>query len=229
MNIAIIGTGAIGSTLIRRLAAAGHHVTMANSRGPGSLTDLATETGATPRALPEVAVDADVVILSIPPKAVAQLAPSLLDSARPHAFVIDTGNYVPHMRDGVIKALEDGTVESRWTEKKVGRPVVKVFNTIKAVDLRDLNSATGSAGRVALPIAGDDKAAKAVARRLVDEVGFDSVDYGTLDESWRQQPGTPVYTANLTAPDARKALASAKQEHTHAWRARMVSATSHTQ
>jgi hypothetical protein len=226
VNIAIIGTGNIGATLIRRLAAAGHHVAVANSRGPDSLRSLATETGAEPCPLAEVARDAQVVIVSIPPKAVAQLPSDLLAAGRPDAFVIDTGNYVPRMRDGVIEALEHGAVESRWTESHVGRPVVKAFNTIKAVDLRDRNTPQGGADRVALPVAGDDPAAKAITRQLINEVGFDSIDAGGLDDSWRQQPGTPVYTTNLTAAEALTAIASATPEQNLVWRSRMVSGAS---
>jgi predicted dinucleotide-binding enzyme len=35
--------------------------------------------------------------------------------------------------------------------------------------------------------------------KLVNEIGFDPVDAGGLDESWRQQPATPVYAADLDA------------------------------
>lgn len=222
MNIAIIGTGSIGSTLIRRLAKAGHTVTMANSRGPETLSDLAAETGAQAEYVSTVAADAQVIIVSIPPRAVAELPPDLLAAAVPQAFVIDTGNYVPHMRDGGIDALEGGMVESRWTESKLHRPVIKAFNNIKAADLIALNKTEGTPGRVALPVAGDDPAMKSMTIALVSDAGFDGVDAGGLDESWRQQPGTPVYTTNLDVAGVRDALASAAHEQTTAWRARMV-------
>src|SRR4051812_50091856 len=67
----------------------------------------------------------------------------------------------------------------------------------------------GTSGRIALPVAGDDSAAKAVVLRLIDELGFDGVDVGGLDESWWQQPGTPVYTADLDAEGVRRALSEA--------------------
>ena len=76
----------------------------------------------------------------------------------------------------------------------------------------------GTPGRIALPVAGDDAAAKAVVLRLVDELGFDGVDAGGLDESWRQQPGTPVYTADLDAEGVRRALSEARRERTPEWR-----------
>jgi predicted dinucleotide-binding enzyme len=222
VNIAVIGTGSIGSTLIRRLTMAGHTVTMANSREPDTLKDLAAETGARAEHVSKVAADAQVIIVSIPPRAVAALPADLLSEARPQAFVIDTGNYVPHMRDGGIEALDNGMVESRWTESKLYRPVIKAFNNIKAADLITLGRGKDAADRVALPVAGDDPAMKLMTIGLVDDAGFDGVDAGGLDESWRQQPGTPVYTTNLDAAGVRDALASAAREQTTAWRERMV-------
>jgi predicted dinucleotide-binding enzyme len=132
----------------------------------------------------------------------------VLDRAAAEAVVIDTGNYYPR-RDGRIEPIEAGTTESRWVADELGRPVVKVFNTIYSRVLSEGGTATGSPGRIALPLAGDDEAAKAVVSRLVDELGFDPVDAGGLDDSWRQQPGTPVYGADLDAEGARRALAEA--------------------
>src|SRR4051812_50124154 len=69
----------------------------------------------------------------------------------------------------------------------------------------------GTPGRIALPVAGDDAAAKAVVLRLVDELGFDGVDAGGLDEAWRQQPGAPGYTADPDAEGGRRALAGGRR------------------
>jgi predicted dinucleotide-binding enzyme len=62
-------------------------------------------------------------------------------------------------------------------------------------------------------VAADDPNAKALVSRLIDELGFDAVDAGGLDDSWRQQPGTPVYGADLTAEAARRALSDAMRNH----------------
>jgi predicted dinucleotide-binding enzyme len=77
----------------------------------------------------------------------------------------------------------------------------------------------GTPGRIALPVAGDDAAAKAVVMQLVDELGFDPVDGGSLAESWRQQPGTPVYGKDFDADGVRQALAEAVPGRTPVWRA----------
>ena len=92
--------------------------------------------------------------------------------------------------------------ESRWVEQQLGRPVVKAFNNIYAAHLLEHGKPAGAPGRIALPVAGDDAAAKAVVLRLVDELGFDGVDAGGLDESWRQQPGHAGLRAPTSMPRA---------------------------
>jgi predicted dinucleotide-binding enzyme len=148
------------------------------------------------------------------------LPKDLFAGATPFTVIVDTGNYYPQQRDGRIDAIEKGTAESRWVAQQVGRPVVKAFNNIYAKHLLERGKPKGATGRIALPIAGDDPAAKAVVSRLVDELGFDAVDAGGLDESWRQQPGTPVYGADLDAVEVRRALADTPRERLPAFRAK---------
>lgn len=212
MKIGIIGAGHIGGTLTRRLRALGHEVSVANSRGPETLKELARETGA--RAVPvnEAARGAELVIVTIPMKNIPDLPEGVLDGAAEGAAIVDTGNYYPRQRDGRIDAIEAGMTESRWTERHLGRRVIKVFNNIYADHLLRKGQPRGTPGRIALPVAGDDAAAKAKVMKVVDELGFDPVDSGGLDESWRQQPGTPVYAADLDANGVRKALAEARQD-----------------
>ena len=97
--------------------------------------------------------------------------------------------------------------------------MVKAFNNIYAKHLLELGKPAGTPGRIALPVAGDNKEAKAVVLKLIDELGFDGVDAGGLDESWKQQPGTPVYGTDLDAAGVRRALAEAKPERQSGFRA----------
>lgn len=218
MNIGIIGSGNIGSALAHRFTAAGHNVWIANSRGPQSLSSLAAETGATPASVTDAAHGKDVVVVTIPEKNIPEL-PSGLFANSAHTVVIDTGNYYPQQRDGKIDAIESGTAESRWVSQQLDRPVIKAFNNIYAQHLLEKGLPSGTPGRIALPVAGDDRAAKAVVLKLVDEIGFDGVDAGGLDESWRQQPGTPVYGADFDAAGTSEALAKASNTRTSEWRA----------
>ena len=151
-------------------------------------------------------------MVTIPEKNVPDLPSDLFVGANDDVVVVDTGNYYPRQRDGRIDPIEDGMVESRWVEQQLGRPVIKAFNNIFAQHLLEKGRPAGTHGRIALPIAGDDQAAKSVVLGLVDELGFDAVDAGGLDESWRQQPGTLVYATDLDADGVHRALAEATRE-----------------
>ena len=211
MRIGIIGAGNIGGTLTRRLAAVGHDVSVANSRGPETLAGLARESGAKAVTVEEAARGKDVVIVTIPEKNIPRLPKGLFAGAD-RTVVVDTGNYYPRNRDGRIDAIENGMTESRWVEQQLGHPVVKAFNNIYAKHLMERGQPKGAPTRIALPVAGDDARAKAVVIQLLDELGFDGVDAGGLDESWRQQPATPVYATDFDAAGVKRALAAAPRE-----------------
>lgn len=218
MKIGIIGAGNIGGNLTRRLTALGHEVSVANSRGPQTLSALAEETGATPVAVGEAARGAEIVVVTVPLKNVPDLPPGLLGEAAEGFALIDTCNYYPQQRDGRIAGIEDeGLTESRWTERQLGHPVIKAFNGTFAQDILERHRPAGAPGRMALPVAGDDEAAKKAVRALIDELGFDTVDSGGLDDSWRQQPGTPVYGLREGAEAVTRALAEASPVRTEAF------------
>ncbi|MFC8451427.1 NADPH-dependent F420 reductase [Kitasatospora sp. NPDC057223] len=219
MKIGIIGAGQIGGNLTRRLTALGHEVRVANSRGPETLGDLAEETGATAVAASEAARGAELVVVTVPLKRVPDLPSDLFAGAAEGFAVLDTGNYYPQQRDGRIDGIEEGLTESRWTEQQIGHPVVKAFNGTYAQDILDRPLPAGDPERIALPVAGDDAAAKQLVRDLIDELGFDTVDSGGIDESWRQQPDTPVYGLRAGVAEVEKALAAASKERPEAFRA----------
>jgi hypothetical protein len=218
MRIGIIGAGNMGATLAARLTQAGHQVAIANSRGPQTLTGVAAQTGAAPVPITEVTSNADVVIVTIPEKSIPGLPVGLLSTLPGGTVVIDTGNYVPKLRDGHIGAIDAGLPESQWVQSQLGHPVVKAFNTIRPASLASLGKPAGAAGRTVIPVAGDDPAAKTVVLELANQLGFDGLDAGPLDESWRQQPGTPIYTTDLPLAAARQALADATPQQTASWR-----------
>jgi 8-hydroxy-5-deazaflavin:NADPH oxidoreductase len=218
MRIGIIGAGNMGATLATRLTRLGHQVAIANSRGPRTLADVAAQTGAIPALLKQAASKADVVIVAIPEKSVPELPVGLLSVLPEDTVVVDTGNYVPRLRDGHIDVIDAGLPESQWVQSQLGHPVVKAFNTIRPASLADLGKPAGAAGRVSVPVAGDDPAGKSIVLNLVDQLGFDGLDAGPLAESWRQQPGTPIYTTDLPLDAARRALADATPEQTANWR-----------
>jgi len=208
MKIGIIGAGMIGATLARRWVTLGHEVVIANSRGPDTLRQLAAELGAAPVTVAEAARSGELVVVTIPERAVVDLPKDLFAGVPAGVVVIDTGNYYPS-RDGSIPAIEKGLPESAWVGEQLGRPVIKAFNTIYFKSLLEKGTPQGTPGRVAIPVAGDASDARAKVMRLVDELGFDPVDAGGIEESWRQQPGTPVYTKDFDAQRTKEALAAA--------------------
>jgi predicted dinucleotide-binding enzyme len=217
MKIGIIGTGNIGATLTRHFTRLEHDVFVANSRGPASLVDLAKETGAKPVSVAEVPRGCDLVVVTIPEGKIPDLPRGLFKNAPAHLIVIDTGNYYPRHRDGRIEGIENGLLESRWVAQQLAHPVIKVFNNIYAEHLAKRGKPSGAPDRIALPVSGDDAKAKEVVMELVNDIGFDPVDAGGLDESWRQQPGTPVYAADFDAAGVRRALAQATPERKPEW------------
>jgi predicted dinucleotide-binding enzyme len=219
MKIGVIGAGNIGATLARHFTRVGHDVVVANSRGPQTLAALTKETGAKPVPVDEVPRGRDLVVVTIPEGKIPDLPRGLFKNAPTNQIVIDTGNYYPRQRDGKIEGIENGLTESRWVERQLGHAVIKVFNNIYAEHLAKQGKPQGSPGRIALPVSGDDAKAKELVMELVDDIGFDPVDAGGLDQSWRQQPATPVYTTDFDAAGVRRALAQATPERKPEWRA----------
>ena len=217
MDIGFIGAGHIGSALATRLVGLGHSVYIANSRGPASLKDVAQKTGAKAVTAQEAARHGKIIVVTIPLKNIPDLPKDLFAGVAADVPVIDTSNYYPILRDGQIPELETGDLtESEWVQRHLGRPLVKVFNNIYADHLQNKGLPAGTPGRIALPVAGDDAASKQKVMALVQELGFDPVDDGGLHESWRQQPGTPCYGADLPADQLREHFTTLGNQRTEA-------------
>ena len=210
LRIGIIGAGNIGQPLARLFTQAGHTVKIANSRGPETLADIAQRTGATAATVEDAVKDAQLIVVTIQQGAIPKLAATKLLSQLPtDTIVIDTCNYYV-MRDSHIAEFDDETVtQSRWVEQQLGHAVVKVFNNIYWRTLDTDGKPAGTQGRIALPVAGDNAAHKATVIALLDQIGFDGVDAGGLDESWRQHPGTPVYGCDYDVTEVKRALSKA--------------------
>ncbi|KIF75373.1 NADP oxidoreductase [Streptomyces sp. 150FB] len=192
-TLGLIGSGLIGSTLARLAVAGGLDVVLSNSRGPETLSDLVAELGPHAKAgtPAEAAAAGDWVVVTVPLKAYKQVPQGPLAGKT----VLDTNNYYAD-RDGTFPELEDdSTTSSELLQRHLpDAQVVKVFNNIFFKHLADLPRPAGAEDRTALPIAGDDPAAKARAAELLDVLGYDTVDTGTLAEGGRRfQPGTPAY------------------------------------
>jgi predicted dinucleotide-binding enzyme len=206
MKIGIIGSGHIGGTLAKRFADAGHEVVVSNSRGPDTLASLVEQLGAGARAtLPaEAARFGEVVVVSVPFGRYREVPAEGVAGK----VVIDTNNYYPQ-RDGHFEELDsDRTTSSELLQTHLADAhVVKAFNAIVWTRLRDDGRPAGADERIGIPISGDDQEAKQTVAELIDEIGFDAVDAGTLAEGGRKhQAGAPAYTEGLPTAELRARL-----------------------
>lgn len=206
MRIGVIGSGMIGGTLARLFAGAGHEVVLGNSRGPESLADLVAELGdrVTAATAAGAAEAGEVVVVAIPFGRFRDLPLAALAGK----VVLDANNYYAP-RDGNVPEIDAGATSSSemLAAAAPGASVVKAFNTIWYVHLRDDGRPAGMPGRRAIPIAGDDAEAKAVVAGLIDDIGFDTYDVGPLAEGRRIEPGTPAYNVGLTRDEIAAVLA----------------------
>lgn len=209
-TIGFIGSGHIGSQLARLAVAEGYDVVMSNSRGPETLADLIAELGPHARAATptEAAAAADLAVVTIPLAAIETVPVEELAGK----VVIDTNNYYD-IRDGHIAELDDeSTTVSELLQRHLPTSkVVKAFNHIQFSALTAEGQPTGTPGRRALVVVGDDPEARATVAKLVDSFGFDPLEVSPLSEGWRIQRDTPGYGPRLTVDELRTALSEAKR------------------
>lgn len=208
MKFGIIGTGPIGQGIAKKLIKNGHEVKVADARGIERLEGK--KLNGTPVIVEDVIENIDVLITSIPFHALPSIR-NIMDKVGEEIVVIDTSNYYPQISNN-IEEIESGMVESVWVSNQIGRPVIKAFNNLLAHTLDNEGTPKGTSGRIAMAVAGNDQSQKQVVMNLVNELGFDAVDSGSLSDSWRQQPGTPAYCTELTKEELTIALKKANKE-----------------
>ena len=209
-TIGIIGSGHVGSSLAKAAIAHGYDVVLSNSRGPDSLAGLVAELGpkasaATPE---EAAAAADFAIVAIPITTVGQVPVEPLAGK----VVIATINYFPQ-RNGHIAAIDNrtttapGILQAHLPASKV----VRAFSMLDAADMSGDGHPRGDPKRRALALAGDDPAARQLVAGLYDEFGFDSLDLGGLDESWRVDAGQPAFVTRQNLAELQANVAKAQR------------------
>ena len=205
MKIGIIGAGHIGGTLAKLFAIAGHEVALSNSRGPETLSETVSDIGygVIAATAEEAATFGDVAVEAVPFGHYQELPADALAGK----VVMSASNYYPD-RDGDVD-LHGLTQTGLVAEHLKDSMVVKAFNTIFARDLRDQGDVSRPLDeRRAIFIAGDDEAAKTQVAELIEGIGFTAVDTGALENSAVQEPGSDVYTKDLTATEAREMISS---------------------
>lgn len=209
MKIGVIGAGEMGGTLARRWREKGHSVRVANSRGPSAVKPFTDAIGAEATDIYGAVGNSDVVLLAMAFPVAATLPGDLFSQARDDLVIVDTSNYYPDVRDARISEIDHGMPESVWTSRQLGRPIFKAFNSIMFYALSEFGKLEGSSNRLAIPVAGDNSRGKSVVMKLINDMGFDPVDGGLLQDSWRQQPSTPAYCCDYDAETTLRGIAAA--------------------
>ena len=209
MKIGVIGIGEMGGTLARRWCEKGHTVRVANSRGLLAVKHFADSIGAEAADVHGALEGAEVVVHATAFPVAATLPKDMYDSAAGDVVIIDTSNYYPDVRDPRIPEIDEGMPESMWASRQLGRPIFKAFNSIMFYALSEFGKPEGSSNRLAIPVAGDDPRGKSVVMSLINDMGFDPVDGGLLEESWRQQPSTPAYCCDYDAETTLRGIRAA--------------------
>lgn len=208
MKIGIIGAGFVAKAIGGLALKAGHEVMISNSRGPQTLFSTTRLTGLTAGSVNEAIAFGDIVVIAIPFAAY----PTIPSASLAGKIVVDTNNYY-HERDGQIAVLDNKeTSTSEMLAKHLpASDIVKAFNAIVMTDLEKDGQAKNSPDRRALPIAGDNKNAKALITDLIDSFGYDVVDVGPLSEGWRFERNTPVYCIPLNKAQLTQQLADTQR------------------
>jgi predicted dinucleotide-binding enzyme len=197
--IGIIGAGNVGHSLATALVKTGRTVKVANTKGPKSLKEFEIQTGSKAVNVDEVIAGVDVLIIAVPLHKIPDLAP-LIKTVSSNVVVLDTSNYIP-LLNGTVQEIEDGLALSEWVAQQLNVPIIKAFNNITSYGMANNGKPKAAAFRVALPVSGDDIERKNIIMKLVDDLGFDAFDAGSLKESWRQDIGEPAYCTESSLQD----------------------------
>ncbi|MGO4857168.1 NADPH-dependent F420 reductase [Arthrobacter sp. 2MCAF14] len=207
-TIGIIGAGHIGSQVARKAVELGYDVVISNSRGPETLAELVAELGTHSRAATpaEAAATCDFGVVTVPLRSYQDIPVEPLAGK----IVIDTNNYYWE-RDGRIPELDKGEATTSGLLQKhlPTSKVAKGFNHIMAKEIGTDGTPARTENRRALATASDYPEAAELVENLYDEFGFDTVNIGPLDESWRVERDRPAYVVRQNAAELKDNLAKA--------------------
>jgi 8-hydroxy-5-deazaflavin:NADPH oxidoreductase len=207
-TIGIIGAGHVGQNIAKAAIASGYDVILSNNQGPDSLAGLVKELGphASAAASDDAAARCDFAVVAIPITTIDQVPVEPLAGK----VVIATINYFPD-RLGHIPEIDDGTTTAPGLlqEHLPTSKVVRAFSMIDAADMSGDGHPAGDPKRRALALAGDDPKAKQLVADLYNQFGFDALDIGGLDESWRLDAGQKAFVTHQNLAQLKENVANA--------------------
>jgi 8-hydroxy-5-deazaflavin:NADPH oxidoreductase len=209
-TIGIIGSGHVGQNIAKAAIAHGYDVVLSNNQGPGSLAGVVEELGLHARAATpaEAAAGGDFAVVAIPIATIDQVPVEPLEGK----VVLCTINYFPG-RLGHIPEIDNGstTAPGLLQAHLPKSQVVRAFSMIDAADMSGDGHPEGDPKRRALALAGDDPEAKELVAHLYNQFGFDSLDIGALDESWRVDAGQKAFVTHQNLAQLKENVANARR------------------
>ena len=196
MRIGFIGAGVVAQTISKHAVAVGHRVLLSNTRGPDSLAPLVKDLGSGAEAgTPQQATEQDIVVLAAHWPDVQKALFSIPDWKG--RVLVDTTNRLAGLTPLTVGDISGRTSSGIVADLAPGaRVVVKAFNSVPMAWISDFSP---SKPRTVLFISGDDPDAKKPVHNLIEEIGFESVDLGSLAVGGRlQQLGGPLAGIRLT-------------------------------
>jgi predicted dinucleotide-binding enzyme len=195
MKIGFIGAGIVAQTISKHVLAVGHRVLLSNTKGPASLASLVKELGTGAEAgTPQQATEQEIVFLAANWPSVQSALFSIPDWKG--RILVDTTNRVAGFTPLTLGDISGRTSSEIVADLAPGARVVKAFNSVPMAWISDFSS---SKARTVLFISGDDAEAKKPVKRLIEEIGFQCVDLGSLGIGGRlQQLGGPLAGIRLT-------------------------------
>jgi predicted dinucleotide-binding enzyme len=208
MRLGVVGAGKFGTTFARAAIEAGYDVAMSGSGAADeiALTIEVLAPGARALTTEEVVEHGDIIVLAVPTHRFRELPPDLFAGK----ILIDAMNYWEPV-DGIddeLASADTGTsvvVQSHFPSARV----VKSLNQLGYHELEELRRPPGSPDRIAVGAAGADRLAERTVMRLIDRLGFDPVDIGSLENGVALEPDGSPFAVTYTADELSGLVAAA--------------------
>ena len=209
MKVGIIGAGRMAQAVGWLATKAGRQVMLSNSRGPDTIRHIGRKIDCDVGSVDDAATFGELIIAAI----YLQMSSAIPASPLEGKIVLNPQNYFTHYF-GAVPEIDSGEVTTAeiLARHLPDSKVVKTLNSILVEDVVPDARPSGANDRRALPMAGDNAEAKTTVAMFLDQIGYDSVDAGTLADGWRFERRRPVYCIPLNKTMLEQRLAATARD-----------------